>query len=271
MFERYTEKARRVIFFARYEASQFGSPYIETEHLLLGLLRENKGITRRLSRPQFTFESIRRRIEEQKPPQKSTSTSVDMPLSEGCKRALKYAAEEAERRGDEHIGTNHLLLGLISEKDGLAAKVLSEVVIDASAFRDEISRMSDASWKVSSPQKSKLEDYVEIHGELWSASSIRELSQYYWRFHWEKRRWVPRDALVIRANGKLHLYSGQSYDPEKFELEKGGWTEDHCAICWWKLCESDSSDHGEGYTNGQDWLCTECHERFLSPKSPADL
>jgi hypothetical protein len=270
MFERYTEKARRVIFFARYEASQFGSPYIESEHLLLGMLREDKGIAKRLSRPPITIESIRRRIAEQAPQREKISTSVDMPLSAACKRVLTYAAEEADRLGDKYIGTNHLLLGLIKEKDGLAAKVLSEVVIDASAFRDEIGRMSDASWKVAYPQKSKLEDYVEIHGELWSAGSIRELSQYYWRFHWEKRRWIPRDALVQRSNRKLHLYTGQPYDPKKFELVKGEWSEDHCAICWWGLCESGSAKHSEGYTNGQDWLCTECYERFLSPNRPAD-
>ena len=63
MFERYTEKARRVIFFARYEASQFGSPYIETEHLLLGLLREDKALTNRFLRSHASVESIRIQIE----------------------------------------------------------------------------------------------------------------------------------------------------------------------------------------------------------------
>src|ERR671924_1885726 len=62
MFERYTEKARRVIFFARYEASQFGSPYIETEHLLLGLLREDKALTNRFLRSHASVESIRKHI-----------------------------------------------------------------------------------------------------------------------------------------------------------------------------------------------------------------
>ena len=271
MFERYTEKARRVIFFARYEASQFGSPCIDTEHLLLGMFREDTSIAKRLSRPPLTLESIRRRIEELTPRRERVSTSIDMPLSERCKRVLAFAAGEAEHRGDQHIGTNHLLLGLINEKDGLAAKVLSELVIDASAFRDEIGRMSDSSWKVAHTQRSKLEDYVEIHGELWSANSIRELSRYYWRFHWEKRRWAPRDALVQRSNRKLHLYTGQSYDHEKFELVKGEWSEDHCSICWWKVCESVSPEHDEGYTNGQDWLCTECYARFLSPRGSADL
>ena len=63
MFERYTEKARRVIFFARYEASQFGSPYIETEHLLLGLLREDKALANRFLRSHAAVESIRKQIE----------------------------------------------------------------------------------------------------------------------------------------------------------------------------------------------------------------
>jgi hypothetical protein len=271
MFERYTEKARRVIFFARYEASQFGSPCIDTEHLLLGLLREDTAIAKRLSRPPFTIGFIRKRLEELKPPGEKVSTSIDMPLSEGCRRVLAYAAEEAERLGDKHIGTNHLLLGLLRERDGLAAKVLSEVGINASESHDEIGRMSDASCKVAQPQKTKLEDYIEIHGKSWSAKSVRELSAYYRKFHWEKRHWLPRDALVQRSNQTLYLCAGQLYDPEQFDLVKGGWKEDHCAICWWKLCGSDSPEHGEGYTNGQDWLCWECYERFVSPKRPADL
>jgi ATP-dependent Clp protease ATP-binding subunit ClpC len=63
MFERYTEKARRVIFFARYEASQIGSPYIETEHLLVGLLREDKALANRFLRSHAAVESIRKQIE----------------------------------------------------------------------------------------------------------------------------------------------------------------------------------------------------------------
>src|ERR1017187_7987266 len=96
MFERYTEKARRVIFFARYEASQFGSPYIETEHLLLGLLREDKALTNRFLRSHASVESIRKQIEAHTTIREKVSTSVDLPLSNECKRVLAYAAEEAE-------------------------------------------------------------------------------------------------------------------------------------------------------------------------------
>ena len=92
MFERYTEKARRVIFFARYEASQFGSPYIETEHLLLGLLREDKALTNRFLRSHASVESIRKQIEGHTTIREKVSTSVDLPLSNECKRVLAYAA-----------------------------------------------------------------------------------------------------------------------------------------------------------------------------------
>ena len=82
MFERYTEKARRVIFFARYEASQFGSPYIETEHLLLGLLREDKALTNRFLRSHASVESIRKQIEGRTTIREKVSTSVDLPLKQ---------------------------------------------------------------------------------------------------------------------------------------------------------------------------------------------
>jgi len=119
MFERYTEKARRVIFFARYEASQFGSPYIETEHLLLGLLREDKALTNRFLRsPHASIESIRKQIEGRTTVREKVSTSVDLPLSQECKRVLTYATEEAERLAHKHIGTEHLLLGLLRDELG---------------------------------------------------------------------------------------------------------------------------------------------------------
>src|ERR1700728_2150726 len=113
MFERYTEKARRVIFFARYEASQFGSPHIEAEHLLLGILREDKALTNRFLRSHAAVESIRKQIEANRTMGEKTATSVDLPLSNESKRVLAYAAEESERAAQQHIGTEHLLLGLL--------------------------------------------------------------------------------------------------------------------------------------------------------------
>lgn len=138
MFERYTEKARRVIFFARYEASQFGSPCIETEHLLLGLLREDKVLTNRFLRSSAAVESIRKQIEAQTTLREKVSTSVDLPLSHECKRVLAYGAEEAERLNHKHIGTEHLLLGLLREEKSFAADILHERGLRLTQVREEI-------------------------------------------------------------------------------------------------------------------------------------
>ena len=142
MFERYTEKARRVIFFARYEASQFGSPYIETEHLLLGLLREDKALTNRFLRSHASVESIRKQIEAHTTIREKVSTSVDLPLSNECKRVLAYAAEEAERLGHNHIGTEHLLLGLLREEKSFAAEILQERGLKLAGIREELARVT---------------------------------------------------------------------------------------------------------------------------------
>ncbi|MFB3153761.1 MAG: Clp protease N-terminal domain-containing protein, partial [Candidatus Acidiferrales bacterium] len=123
MFERYTEKARRVIFFARYEASQYGSPYIETEHLLLGLLREDKALTNRFLRSHGSIDSIRKEIERRTTIRERVSTSVELPFSEEVKRVLRHAMDQAERMAHKHIGTEHLFLGLLSEEKCFAAEI----------------------------------------------------------------------------------------------------------------------------------------------------
>lgn len=109
MFERYTEKARRIIFFARYEASQYGSPYIEITHLLFGLLREDYGTIRAVSKVEPA--GLRQALEPFCLKREKIATSVDLPVSHPCRRALAYAAEEAERMGHTHIGQEHVLLG----------------------------------------------------------------------------------------------------------------------------------------------------------------
>src|SRR5215211_7012118 len=117
MFERYTERARRVLFFARYEASQLGGLSIETEHLLLGLIREGKGLTSRIfARAHLSLENIRREVEGRSIFREKVSTSVEIPFSAEVKRALGYAAEEADRLRHNYVGTEHLLLGILREE-----------------------------------------------------------------------------------------------------------------------------------------------------------
>jgi len=173
MFERYTEKARRVIFFARYEASQFGSPYIETEHLLLGLLREDKALTNRFLRSHASIESIRKQIEGRTTVREKVSTSVDLPLSQECKRVLNYAAEEAERLSHKHIGTEHLLLGLLREEKCFAAEILHERGLRLSTIREELGRVQNERMSSGRPKETSL--LAEFSRDLTQAAMENQL------------------------------------------------------------------------------------------------
>ena len=143
MFEKYTEKARRVVFFARYEASQYGSRYIETEHILLGLLREDRALTSRFfPRADATLDSIKELVEGRTAIQEKVSTSVELPLSDESKRVLNHAAEEAERLLFNYIGTEHILLGLLREEKSVAAEILYEKGLRLSRVREELAGTS---------------------------------------------------------------------------------------------------------------------------------
>ena len=137
MFELYTQRARRVIFFARYQTSQFGSMTIESEHLLLGLLQEDKNLLHRFHLESSTGD-IRKKIEGRVAMGKQISTSIDLPLSNECKRILKYANEEAERLNDRNIGTEHLLLGILREEKCMAAEILRELGLQLVEVRREL-------------------------------------------------------------------------------------------------------------------------------------
>ena len=143
MFERYTEKARRVIFFARYEASQLGALQIEAEHILLGLIREDKTISNRFfHRAQASVEAIRKDIESRIVLRPRHPQTIDLPLSIEAKRVLAFAAEESERLANRHIGTEHLLLGLLREENTLASEILYERGIRLTDIRSELLRQT---------------------------------------------------------------------------------------------------------------------------------
>src|SRR5260221_2383626 len=137
MFERYTESARRTLFFARDEASQLGSLAIEAEALLLGLVREG-AVTVLLHVPP---EQLRRDIEARIPFQKKISTSVEIPFSGESKRVLQFAAQEADALGHAHIGTEHLLLGLLREEHSGAASTLATMSVRLSDVRSAVENL----------------------------------------------------------------------------------------------------------------------------------
>jgi ATP-dependent Clp protease ATP-binding subunit ClpC len=144
MFERYTEKARRVIFFARFEASQHGEAFIEPHHLLLALIREDKLLVARFCKSKLPLvDHLRDQILATIGSGDRNSTTVDLPLSTPAKRVLAYAAEESERLSQKHIGTEHMLLGLLRAGEKPTAKIFREYGVDLdevrNTLRDEIS------------------------------------------------------------------------------------------------------------------------------------
>jgi ATP-dependent Clp protease ATP-binding subunit ClpC len=177
MFERYTQKARRVIFGAVYMARRVGSPMVETEHLLLGLLREDKVLARRFLGSPWAAETVLKRIEQIKPPRDAISGSFEVPLSSESKRALTFAAEEADLFSSKSICTEHVLLGLLREKECLAEKTLSEAGVDVASIHEELRRAphDDSTTESFFRERGPLpEDVVELQTRIRSIKTRME-------------------------------------------------------------------------------------------------
>src|SRR5438445_9867833 len=138
MFERYTEKARRAIFFARYECCNYGSEEIESEHLLLGLLRETALLQRLLKTGRESLETLRKEIEPHLIRQSSIPTNANVRFNQQSKRILEYAADEAERLSSGEIMPEHLVLGILREDRCLGARILQAHDVTLSRVREEL-------------------------------------------------------------------------------------------------------------------------------------
>src|SRR3954464_13964573 len=140
MFERYTERSRRVIFFARYEALQYGSPVIAPEHVLLGLMREDKTIPARYFpfRSNLSVDAVRREVESRIVLRDRIPQSAELHLSAETKKILFYANEETRHLKNRHIGPEHLLLGIVREERSIAAEILVQFGLRVEDIRDEL-------------------------------------------------------------------------------------------------------------------------------------
>ncbi|MDD5566006.1 MAG: ATP-dependent Clp protease ATP-binding subunit [Candidatus Omnitrophica bacterium] len=139
MFNRFTERARKVIILAKEEARRFNHDYIGTEHILLGLIREGEGVAAAvLERLGLSLENIRIEIEKLVQPGPTTQIMGDIPFTPRAKKALELAAEEARSLGHNYIGTEHILLGLIREEEGVAYQVLLNLGLDVNTVRSKI-------------------------------------------------------------------------------------------------------------------------------------
>ncbi|MBC7899204.1 MAG: ATP-dependent Clp protease ATP-binding subunit, partial [Saprospiraceae bacterium] len=178
MFERYTERSRRVIFFARYEALQYGSPVIAPEHLLLGLMREDKTIGARFFafRNSLTVDLVRREVEERIVVRDRIPQSAELHLSPETKRILFYANEESRGLKNRHIGPEHLLLGLVREENSVAAEILFQFGLRLQDVRDEIGKQTG--FPASAPvnkENSKTPNLLEFTRDLTEDASSGKL------------------------------------------------------------------------------------------------
>jgi Clp amino terminal domain, pathogenicity island component len=141
IWQRFTERARRVVFFAQEEAARLGENYVGTEHLLLGLVRENDSVAAQvLDRMGISGESVRGAVLRQVT-RGSGNLGQDMQLTPRAKRVIDLAYEQARQLKNNYIGTEHLLLGLIGEEGGLAGRVLRELGADLKRARRVVAGM----------------------------------------------------------------------------------------------------------------------------------
>jgi ATP-dependent Clp protease ATP-binding subunit ClpC len=125
MFERFTDKGRKIIILAREEAERHQNDYLGTEHLVLAILRETDGIALMiLKKMGLSTEQIRLEIERNLPGGGTTMTFGEIPFSPRVKKVIEYGVEEARLLGHNHIGSEHLLLGLLREEEGIGGKIL---------------------------------------------------------------------------------------------------------------------------------------------------
>jgi len=113
-------------------------------------------------------------------------------------------------------------------------------------------------------KKTNAQRTVAIHGDEWKIADIIDEVAWALTQVWHREKWKPSAALIDKSGGSCTQYKGQRFDATKTDLISGGWTHDHCAICWWTLHESEHEDEGTGYRSQDNaWLCGECYDKFL--------
>ena len=143
----FTPRAQQVLVLAKREAKRFGHNYVGTEHLLLGLIKLGQGVAvAALQAMGLDLETVRFEVEKHSGPGSQTQVEGDPPLTPRVKRVLALAAKEARALNYNYIGTEHILLGLLREGDGVAARILKSLNVDADAVRHEVMKALDPNY-----------------------------------------------------------------------------------------------------------------------------
>ena len=143
MFERFTDRARRVVVLAQEEARMLNHNYIGTEHILLGLIREGEGVAAKaLESLGISLDAVREQVQEiigqEVIGQGQHDLSGHIPFTPGAEKVLELSLREALQLGHNYIGTEHILLGLIREGEGVAAQVLVKLGADLNRVRQQV-------------------------------------------------------------------------------------------------------------------------------------
>ncbi|HTK68626.1 MAG TPA: ATP-dependent Clp protease ATP-binding subunit [Candidatus Eisenbacteria bacterium] len=154
MHDKFTERVRKVMYLAREEAARLQHDYIGTEHLLLGVIREGEGIAATvLNNLGLDLDAIRQAVESMVAATGGTLTIGEIPFTPRAKRVLELSVDEARQLGHNYVGTEHLLLGLIREGEGVAARVLLELGVDRKKVREETLKLLGGTPSVSQPER----------------------------------------------------------------------------------------------------------------------
>jgi len=143
LFARFTTRARQALFFSRFEAGEFGHPSIDPEHVLLGMVRARFGAARLYAKSGLSLERIRADVSARRHASEPLSIAVIIAFSDETKRAVQFAAEEADRRHHDTIGTPHLLLGLLHDERSIASAILRDDGVTLEHVRDVIQDLID--------------------------------------------------------------------------------------------------------------------------------
>ncbi|MHB1045904.1 MAG: ATP-dependent Clp protease ATP-binding subunit [Thermoanaerobaculia bacterium] len=171
MFEKYNEKARRALFFARYEASKLGSKVIESEHVLLGILREGEDVTREIfARFNVKPDDVRKEIEGDRVFVERVSSTQELPLSEESKKILAYASHEAESMMHPYVGTEHLLIGILRVDPCVASRLLTGHGFNLYGVREEAIALIKE--REASKQKKELPFLAEYARDLTALAAL---------------------------------------------------------------------------------------------------
>ncbi|CAN5173306.1 ATP-dependent Clp protease ATP-binding subunit [soil metagenome] len=203
MFERFTERARKVVVLAQEEARHFNHNYIGTEHLLLGLLREDEGVAARaLGSLNVTLDEVREQVESIVG-YGEEGTGGQAPFTPRSKKVLELALREALQLGHNYIGTEHILLGLVRESEGVAARVLSNLGVDPDKVRREVVRMLGGGRSQRGRGGSGGEAGGGGHGVEAKRPKTRQLDQY------------GRNLTAFADESKLDPVSGRAKEIER--------------------------------------------------------